>query len=427
MILLTIINPSQAAHSGLASAARRLRQGLACLLALTATGPCPAGPGAGWLTSGEWSGYAGSEARYFRSDPLDPRQHDGTNLSLMAEPEYYSESDDRTQSLTFTPFYRWDENDSKRTHFDVRELVWQHVGEDWELRTGISKVFWGVAESQHLVDIINQTDLVENIDEEDKLGQPMINLALIRDWGTVNLFVLPWFRERTFPGRKGRLRTTPRVDTSNPIYDSSREKKHVDLAARWSHYIGDWDFGLAHFRGTSRDPLLVPAISKSGEPVLLPRYDIINQTSIDVQATKGDWLWKLEALRRTGQDDGFYAAVGGFEYTWVGAFDSSADLGFIGEYHYDDRDELAPTPFEDDSMVGLRFTMNDAQSTEMLLGIIRDNDGDAVTYNLEASRRLGDSWLLEVESRLFTEISRDDPLRGFRDDDYLQVSLSRHF
>ena len=406
---------------------RRLRRGIECLLALSAALPCLADSGADWLQSGEWSGYAGTELRYFPSDPLDDRQHKGTNLSFMAEPEYYSETEDRTQSLTFTTFLRWDENDSKRSHVDVRELLWQYVGGDWELRAGISKVFWGVAESQHLVDIINQTDLVENIDQEDKLGQPMVNLSLIRDWGTVDLFVLPYFRERTFPGKKGRLRTAPRVDTSNPVYDSSREKKHIDLAARWSHYIGDWDFGLAHFYGTSREPFLVPTISKSGEPVLLPRYYIINQTSIDVQATKGDWLWKLEALRRSGQDDSYYALVGGFEYTWVGAFGSSADLGFIGEYHYDDRDQLAPTPFEDDSMVGLRFTLNDAQSTELLFGIVRDNDGDAVTYNLEASRRLGDSWLVEVESRYFTEISRDDPLRGFRDDDYLQFSLTRHF
>ena len=397
------------------------------LLLLLATRPGLADNEPGWLQSGEWSGYAGAEMRYFPSDPLDDRQHTGTNLSLMAEPEYYSETQDRIQSLTFTPFFRWDENDSKRSHVDVRELVWQYVGDDWELRAGISKVFWGVAESQHLVDIINQTDLVENIDQEDKLGQPMVNLSLIRDWGTVDLFVLPYFRERTFPGKKGRLRTAPRVDTSNPIYDSSREKKHIDLAARWSHYIGDWDFGVAHFYGTSREPFLVPAISKSGEPVLLPRYDIINQTSIDVQATKGDWLWKLEALRRSGQDDSYYALAGGFEYTWVGAFGSSADLGFIAEYHYDDRDQLAPTPFEDDSMVGLRFTLNDAQSTELLFGIVRDNDGDAVTYNLEASRRLGDSWLIELESRYFTEISRNDPLRGFRDDDYLQLSLTRHF
>jgi len=54
--------------------------------------------------------------------------------------------------------------------------------------------FWGVTEFQHLVDIINQTDLVENIDTEDKLGQPMINLALINDWGTVDLFIMPYFR-----------------------------------------------------------------------------------------------------------------------------------------------------------------------------------------------------------------------------------------
>ena len=256
-----------------------------CLFALTLTRPGLADIGADWLQAGEWSGYAGTELRYFPNDPLDDRQHTGTNLSFMAEPEYYSETEDRTQSLTFTPFMRWDENDSKRSHVDIRELVWQYVGEDWELRAGISKVFWGVAESQHLVDIINQTDLVENIDQEDKLGQPLVNLSLIRDWGTVDLFVLPYFRERTFPGKKGRLRTTPRVDTSNPIYDSSREKNHIDLAARWTHYIGDWDFGVVHFYGTSREPFLVPAISKSGEPVLLPRYDIINQTSIDVQAT----------------------------------------------------------------------------------------------------------------------------------------------
>ncbi|MEN8107299.1 MAG: hypothetical protein ABFS22_04760 [Pseudomonadota bacterium] len=416
------MNPSSAFRSGITG--KRLRD-LMLVLLLGTSLYCHADPD--WLLAGEWSGYAGTEVRYFPSDALDQRQHGNSNLSLMGEPEYYAETGDRSQSLTFTPFYRWDEHDSKRTHFDVRELVWQYVGDDWELRAGVSKVFWGVAESQHLVDIINQTDLVENIDEEDKLGQPMINLALIRDWGTVDLFVLPYFRERTFPGKKGRLRSSPHVDTSNPIYDSSRKKKHIDLAMRWSHYIGDWDFGLAHFYGTTRQPLLIPAISKSGEPVLLPRYDIINQTSLDVQATKGDWLWKLEAMTRSGQDDRFYAFVGGFEYTWVGVFDSSADLGFIGEYHNDDRDELAPTPFEDDSMVGLRFTMNDAQSTELLLGVIYDNDGDAITYNLEASRRLGDNWLLEVESRLFTEIDKDDPLRGFRDDDYLQVSLTRHF
>ncbi len=101
-----------------------------------------------------------------------------------------------------------------------RELSWQLVSRSWELRIGVRKVFWGVAESQQLVDIINQTDLVENVDGEDKLGQPMVNIALIRSWGTVDFFLLPWFRERTFPGQVGRLRFAQPVDTDNPAYES---------------------------------------------------------------------------------------------------------------------------------------------------------------------------------------------------------------
>ena len=99
--------------------------------------------------------------------------------------------------------------DSERTHFDIRELFGLWVFERWELGVGIRKVFWGVTESQHLVDIINQTDLVDSIDGEEKLGQPMVNVSIPHEWGTVDLFILPYFRERTFPGRDG----TPQVES----------------------------------------------------------------------------------------------------------------------------------------------------------------------------------------------------------------------
>jgi hypothetical protein len=158
---------------------------------------------------------------------------------MAVQPEYYTFWSDGRQSLTIEPFYRRDQHDGKRTHADLRELVWQRAGDTWELRVGVSKVFWGVAESQHLVDIINQTDLVEDIDQEDKVGQPMVDLTLVRDWGNLDLFVLPWFRERTFPGRNGRLRSIPRVDSGNASYESGSRQKHVDYAIRWSDAIGD--------------------------------------------------------------------------------------------------------------------------------------------------------------------------------------------
>ena len=92
--------------------------------------------------------------------------------------------------LYFSPFLRLDQVDENRTHWDIRELYWLYFSRVWEIRVGVRTVFWGVTELQHLVDVINQTDLVENIDGEQKLGQPMVNLALIHDWGTVELFIL---------------------------------------------------------------------------------------------------------------------------------------------------------------------------------------------------------------------------------------------
>ncbi|MCI0507585.1 MAG: hypothetical protein L0Z73_15945 [Gammaproteobacteria bacterium] len=375
--------------------------------------------------AGEWRGYIAGEMRYFPQEPLDPRQFDGSNWSLSAQPEYHTQWDNGNQLFTFTAFARVDQHDDERAHADIRELAWTRVAETWELKIGIRKIFWGVTESQHLVDIVNQTDLVENIDGEEKLGQPMINLNLVRNWGTLGLFVLPGFRERTFPGAEGRLRTIPPVDTGHPIYESDAEDKHIDYAARWSHFIGIWDIGLSYFYGTSRDPLFIPNNDGSA---LYPVYNIINQAGLDVQATVGDWLWKLELISRDGFIDRRYTALtGGFEYTLVGILESQYDLGLLAEYLFDDRNKDATTPFDNDMLLGGRFTFNDAQSTEILAGVIVDLDNDSQMSILEASRRLGDAWKLTIEARTFFNIEFNDALYNFRHEDHLHAELAWYF
>ncbi len=144
--------------------------------------------------AGEWSGYVALEARGFACSPGAAGQaDDDLVLSASFQPEYYRQWNDGDQTFTFTGFLRYDGEDSERTHADVRELTWQRVGRRWERSAGIRKIFWGVTESQHLVDVINQTDLVEDLDGEEKLGQPMVQLALARAWGTLDLFLLPGF------------------------------------------------------------------------------------------------------------------------------------------------------------------------------------------------------------------------------------------
>ena len=84
------------------------------------------------------------------------------------------------------------------------------------MRLGLRKVYWGVTESQHLVDVINQTEGVENLDGEDKLGQPMLNLALI-------VFFAPLLMA---------IAAAVKWDTSGPVFFRQRRNGYQGRAFR---------------------------------------------------------------------------------------------------------------------------------------------------------------------------------------------------
>ena len=375
----------------------------------------------------QWRGHVGAEYRYFPKEPVDPAQRNNYP-SVVAQPEFYVDWDQGQQSLTVTPFYRWDRYDENRTHGDMRELFWRYVGDGFETLIGINKVFWGVTESQHLVNVINQIDLVENPDQEDMLGQPMVSGKLFTPIGTWDMFVLPYFRERTFPGKAGRLRTQPRVDTDvDALYEDRRKQRHTDYALRWSHTFGAWDTGISHFYGTNRDPRPVPSTTSQGEPVLLPYYELMHQTGVDVQAALSNWLLKLEAIHRSTNTEVYNASTTGVEYTFFAVRDSALDIGLVAEYLYDSRRENALSPFEDDVMLGLRLRPNDIQGTVFLLSVIADRHTPTRVYSLETSRRLTDHVRLSIEARVFDNLEPISPLYGFRQDDYLQLELAYFF
>jgi hypothetical protein len=380
------------------------------------------------LAAQEITGFVAAEARVFPQSPLDEQQA-GTGLSLVAKPEFYIDWAGGSQSLLFVPFYRWDQNDKNRTHWDIRELFWLTYGDWWELAAGFRQIFWGVTESQHLVDIINQTDFVENIDGEQKLGQPMIHLALINDLGIFEFFVLTGFRERNFPSMAGRLRFPVQIDTDRATFQSSQDEKHIDLAGRYSQAIGPIDLGLTYFYGTSRDPRFFVDFSNPQEPVFTPHYDLIHQAGLDVQYTAGSWLWKLEAITRSSQQFQLYATTSGFEYTFSNISSSGIDLGIISEYLYNagDRFFFPFNPFSNHLFVGTRLAFNDVQSTDILAGGIVNSQNGTAFLTVEASRRFGDAWKLNLELRGFGQVSNADYFYVFRRDTHVRVELARFF
>ncbi len=381
-------------------------------------------------TTGEaaWDGAGNVElqSRFFAGDAQWPGQSGQiAQAALAATAELRWRNTAGNQRASIMPYLRRDSVDDERNLLDLKEAYWAWEGDSLELLVGANTVFWGVTESVHLVDIINQTDAAGDIDGEDKLGQPMLNLAWQQDWGLTSVYVMPHFRDRNYPGIDGRLRTPVPVDTDRPVYESSREENHVDVALRYSHYVGDVDIGLSIFSGTSREPRLVPA---DDAPVLLPHYDLIDQFGVDLQYTGDAWLWKLEAIARNGYSETFAAAVGGFEYTLYQLGGSTADLGLLLEYQYDGRNELEPfTTADNDVFIGARFALNDAQDTSVLAGVARDIDTGEMFFNVEAERRVGDSLSLELRARAFSGASPQDLTYAVVRDDYVQVRLAKYF
>ena len=366
------------------------------------------------------------EMRYFPTDGRWPGQ--GTRAgeaALESTLELHWHNADGDQRASLIPYLRWDGTDSERSLADLHEAYWALEKDAFQFLIGANVVFWGVTESEHLVDIINQTDAVADIDGEDKLGQPMISLSLQHDWGSLGLFVMPYFRERTFAGPDGRFRPPLPVDTDRPQFESPDGNRHVDLAVRYSHYIGDVDLGLSAFRGTSREPRLLPA---AGGESLLPYYDQITQIGLDLQYTRNAWLWKLEAIARDGVEESFAAVVGGFEYTQFQVRNSALDVGLLAEYQYDGRGPTEPVTIADhDLFLGTRLAFNDAQDTAVLAGVGVDVRTSETYVNVEAERRLGQDYVLELRSRFFSGAKAGDVTYALSADDYVQLLVSRYF
>lgn len=366
-----------------------------------------------------------TELSVFPEPASDARQA-GRSLSISALGKADFEWHGGITKLGISPFVRRDSADSQRSHADLRELEVRHRSGNFDWHGGISKVFWGTTESVHLVDIINQTDAVEGIDGEDKLGQPMLSVAWSSMHGVFTGFVLPRFRERTLPGVRGRLRPPLNYDRSRTNYQSTRGKKHVDSAVRWNISGNGLDIGVAHFVGTAREPRFLLQADMP-EATLLPVYDQIRQTSIDLSAVSGGWIWKFEGLHQRNPVRSYNAAVGGFEYTLPNNETSSPEVGLLSELAWDSRGSSSPSPFQRDIFFGVRVSLNDVAGSEMLAGIMQDLRHSGRFISIDASRRIGGDARLALKLRLIHSTSEVDPLSLVSHDDHLLLEYKQHF
>ena len=364
----------------------------------------------------------GIETRYFKNPSKWDRQStDAFQTSVEGFFEVFYPLDSN-HSFTISPFFRKDGVDENRNLLDIREGYWLVESDPIEVLVGVNTVFWGVTESINIVDVINQTDNGD-FSGSQKLGQPLINLQFLQEYGTFSFYLLPYFRERSFSGNKGRFRGPTEIERDDSEFESADALHNLDIALRYSHYFADVDFGLSYFKGTSREPLILP--NSVGE--LFPFYRQITQIGLDVQYTYVDLLFKAEVIVRDGFSETYTAAVSGFEYTLYQIFDSDADFSILFEYQHDGRSKNEPQILTDqDIFAGYRITLNDMSDSSILAGTTYDTSRYNSTTFLEYETRLYENFSFQVSVTEFSGAQTSDPSYIFDSDDFIQIKLTSY-
>ncbi len=375
-----------------------------------------------------------NDHRVFFNPGLYPGQEQ-YYVSGAVKPEFTIDWADGSQRIVGDLFARLSSVDEKRSHWDVRELYYQLSKNNWEFSAGLKKIYWGVTESVHLVDVINQTDQVESFDGEAKLGQPMLHYTLLSNFGTLDVFFLPYHRWRTLPGENGRFRFPIVLEADEVSYENDNEEWDLGGALRYSNYFGVFDLGVSYIYHSNREPLI--RANEAGQ--LNPYYEKMQQLGLDLQATTGSMLWKLEAIQRFAESDDFQALVAGGEYTFGNIANKGIDIGVLAEFLYDNREPIVfdlmngvirgstGTAFQKDVFVGSRLAFNDVNDSSILFGAIIDTEYKGKLFSIEAERRFFNNLKVNLEVRLLDGFEEEQLFYFFRDDSFTQLSASWFF
>ena len=113
-----------------------------------------------------------------------------SQFSGYLKPELELFPSDSNLEYKFSGLLRNDSSDDARDYFEIKELFVQYVDDNFDLTIGSIQNFWGVTESAHIVDIINQKDFREDLDGEEKLGQQSIRFSRYFDTDLFSFYIM---------------------------------------------------------------------------------------------------------------------------------------------------------------------------------------------------------------------------------------------
>lgn len=314
--------------------------------------------------------------------------------------------------------------DDALNYIDFQQLLFTYRMASSEVFAGVGMVFWGVTESYHLTDIVNQVNLVADLAREKKLGQPMVGYRRYLGDHTLELYWLPYFREQVLAEKNSRpWRSRP--ISGDPEYERSGGQWAQDVALRLSGFYESVDYGVSYFYGTERNPFLIINPSRTE---FTETYVKTNKLAVDSQLTLGSTLLKSEMIYSSPDTQGDeFAMVAGIEQGIYGIVDTQLDASLFIEGLYSNNQQGVALPYKQHIMTGLRLDLNNEGGSNIMFSIINDKDDRDRTYYVNAQHRLKENISAEVDVWYFDIRKQSSNLPYLKEEGYIQIGLEFYF
>lgn len=387
------------------------------------------------LVAAESKGELVLQTRAFTSDDDDVTKDEGLVLASRLE---YSRKGERIQTQLRVAT-RTDALDKSRNVLMLEEGFLATKLGPLRVRVGAQLTNWTTTEAFHPADVLNSRNFDSDVENLEKLGEPMVEARVKVLNGYLSAYYMPLRIAPIIPNVTSRLRPVRKgVELAKPFW-IARNGKVSDstfgnqFAVHLSQTLGHADVALHFIQHNDRLQPTIGVDRTTGE--LHPVYHQLTQAGGTYAQAISSVVLKFEgAYRRfndpvmnpfgiSKQTDHMFLASG-VEYAWTTRKDHLVTV--IAEAQTllltNESERAALNVFQRDGLVGLRYAFNDVVDRQFLVLLIVDLERpQEYVFSARYKQRLSDEWTTEVAARSLHVSAIPDPAA------WLQLTATRHF
>ena len=374
------------------------------------------------------------ESRVFEPDEVEDTEDVGLALTTRLEIKV------RPQPWTFAirGLARLDAIDDTRNIVALEEAFVGYSAGRLNVNVGSQILNWTATEAFHPSDIINSRNFDSDLENLEKLGEPMVEVQLQVLQGALSLYYMPLRISPNLVPASSRLSLVPLgIELGDTLWVSRNGKKSEAAfahqgAVHFSQTVGSADIAVHVVDHSDRHQPTFTFDAETGE--VRPTFHSVTQIGLTYVQVFGSLLVKVEAARRSFRSPDPDSApdvtsiptheqvAAGVEYGWITSAGHSATLIAEGQAILEDREtRRALHLFQGDALVGYRHAFNDEKGRELLLVFITDVERPyEYVAGLRYGQRLSDTWSIGGTARSLRLPGKDIVNQA-------QVTLTRNF